>query len=78
MYRAVKILVSLNAENFWNKQYRQPTGCNNNDLLIIAGRLEAELPGYRPATSWVLYTTSCIHSLVFLKMGEMIARNKSS
>jgi hypothetical protein len=24
-----------------------------------AGSLEAELPGYRPATSWVHYTASC-------------------
>jgi hypothetical protein len=26
------------------------------------------LPGYRPATSWAHYTTSCKHSLVLLKM----------
>ena len=32
-------------------------------------------PGHRPATSWVHYTTSCKHSLVLLKMGEIIARN---
>jgi hypothetical protein len=32
------------------------------------------LPGYRPVTSWVHYTTSCKHSLVLLKMGEIIAR----
>ena len=35
----------------WYKQYRQPTRCNNNGLLIIAGPW--------PATSWVHYTTSC-------------------
>jgi len=32
-------------------------------------------PGYRLTTSWVHYTTSCKHSLVLLKMGEIIARN---
>jgi len=33
------------------------------------------LPAGRPATSPVHYTTSCKHSLVLLKMGEIIARN---
>jgi len=28
--------------------------------------------------SWVHYTTSCKHSLVLLKMGEIIARNMLS
>jgi len=32
-------------------------------------------PDYRPATSWVHYTTSCRHSLLLLRMGETIARN---
>jgi len=27
--------------------------------MLVAGSLEAEFPGYRPATSWVHYTTSC-------------------
>jgi len=36
------------------------------------------LPAYWPATSWVYYTTSCKHSLVFLKMDEIIARNMLS
>jgi hypothetical protein len=36
------------------------------------------LPGYRPATSWVHYTTSYEHSLELLKMGEIIARNMLS
>jgi len=36
------------------------------------------LPTYWPATSWVHYTTSCKHSLVLLKMGEIIARNMLS
>jgi len=36
------------------------------------------LPAYQPAASWVYYTTSCIHSLVFLRMGEIIARNMLS
>ena len=33
---------------------------------------------YRPATSWVYYTTSCTHSLVLLKMGEITVRNTLS
>jgi len=32
----------------------------------------------RPATSSVYYTTSCKHSLVLLRMGEIIARNMLS
>jgi len=32
-------------------------------------------PCYRPATSWMHYTTSCKNSLVLLKMDEIIARN---
>ena len=32
----------------------------------------------RPVTSWVHYTTSCKHSLVLLRMGEIIARNTLS
>ena len=36
------------------------------------------LPGYRPATSWVPYTTSCKHYLALLKIGEIIARNMLS
>ena len=32
--------------------YKAPT-------MLPAGSLEAPLPGYRPATSWMLYTTSC-------------------
>ena len=35
-------------------------------------------PGYQPPTLWVHYTTSCKHSLVLLKMGEIIARNMLS
>jgi len=35
-------------------------------------------PGYRLATSWVHYTTSCKHSIVLLKMGEIIAWNMLS
>ena len=37
------------------------TACGIKHKLAVS--LEAEeppLPGYRPATSWVLYTTSCI------------------
>jgi len=32
-------------------------------------------PGYRPAASSVHYTTSCKHSLVLLRLGEINARN---
>jgi len=35
-------------------------------------------PGYRPAASLVNYTTSCKHSLVLLRMGNIIARNMLS
>jgi len=35
-------------------------------------------PGYRPAASSVHYTTSCKHSLVLLRIGEIIARNMVS
>jgi len=31
-------------------------------------------PGYRPAASSAHYITRCKHSLVFLRMGEIIAR----
>jgi hypothetical protein len=52
--------------------------------MLPASSLEAEgltvppLLGYRPATSWVHNTTSCKHSLLLLKMGEIIALNMSS
>jgi len=35
-------------------------------------------PGHRQATSSVLYTTSCKHSLVLVWMGEIIGRNMLS
>jgi len=35
-------------------------------------------PGYRPAASSVHYTTSCKHSVMLLRMGEIIARNMLS
>jgi len=35
-------------------------------------------PSYWPATSFVHYTTSCKHSLVLLRMGEITARNMLS
>jgi hypothetical protein len=40
--------------------------------------LEARLPGYRPTTSRVHYTTSCKHCLVLLRMDEIIIRNMLS
>jgi len=45
-------------------------------MVVLTER--TPLPGYRPATSWVHYTTSCKHSLVLLKMGEIISRNMLS
>jgi hypothetical protein len=47
-------------------------------LCLQPGSGGTPLPGYRPATSWMNFTTSCKHSLVLLKMGEIIARNMSS
>jgi hypothetical protein len=35
-------------------------------------------PGYRTVTSWMHFSTSCRHSLVLLKMGEIIAWNMLS
>ena len=35
-------------------------------------------PGHQQAASSVLYTTSCKHSLVLLRVGEIIARNMLS
>ena len=32
-------------------------------------------PGHQQAASSVLYTTSCKHSLLLLRMGEIIARS---
>jgi hypothetical protein len=46
--------------------------------MLPAGGVESEeppLPRHLPATSWVHYTTSYKHSLVLLKMGEIIHRN---
>jgi len=52
----------------------------NARTMLPAGSLDAVPPrsGYWPATSWVHYNTSCKHSLVLLRMGEIIARNMSS
>jgi len=40
--------------------------------MLPAGKM---LPRYQPAALSMHYTTSCKHSLVLLKMGEVIARN---
>jgi len=49
-------------------------------MMLPAGDQEAvpPHPGHQQAASSVLYTTSCKHSLVFLRMGESIARNMLS
>jgi len=46
--------------------------------MMPAENLDAEHLGYRPASSWVHYTTSCKHSLVLLKMGDSITQNMLS
>ena len=56
-------------------QYKQTTRCNNNNLLVISN---FKWQGHQQATSSVHYTTSCKHSLVLLRMGEIIARNMLS
>ena len=52
----------------------------NAPTMLRAGSLDAvePLPDYQPVTSWVHYTTSCKHSLVFMRMGEIIVRNMLS
>ena len=51
-------------------------------MLPAGDQDEVELvpphPGHQHAASLVLYTTSCKHSLVILKMDEIIARNMLS
>jgi len=49
---------------------------NSNQLNMF--RAVWSHPGYRPATSLVHYTTSCKHSLVLLRMCEIIIRNMLS
>jgi hypothetical protein len=41
-------------------------------MLPVSGKLDGVAPhqGYRPATSWLHYTTSCKHSLVLLEDGR--------
>ena len=54
---------------------------NATTILPLAGSLGAfpPHPGYRLlASSWMRYAISCKHSLVLLKMGEIIARNMLS
>ena len=47
-------------------------------MFTVCGRRHRPLPGHQQAASSVHYTTSCKHSLVLLKMGEIIARNMLS
>jgi hypothetical protein len=54
---------------------------DDHECTRVCTEAEGQAPplsGYRPATSWVHYTTSCKHSLVLLKVGEIIARNMLS
>ena len=46
--------------------------------LLVMWNVVPPHPGYRPAASSVHYTTSCKHSLVLLRMAEIIARNMLS
>ena len=45
------------------------------ELIGILNNFVPPHPVYQPATSSVHYTTSCKHSLVLLRIGEIIARN---
>jgi len=47
-------------------------------LLLLAPMMLPAHPGYQPATSSLHYTTSCKHSLVLLRMGEIITWNMLS
>jgi hypothetical protein len=48
-------------------------------MMLPAGKLdEVDHPAYQPEASSVHYTTSYKHSLVLLRMGEIIARNMLS
>ena len=56
---------------------------DQDEVELAAGdQDEVELvpphPGHQQAASSVLYTTSCKHRLVLLKMDEIIARNMLS
>jgi len=44
----------------------------------VPSKLSSPHPGYQPAASSVRCTATCKHSLVLLRMGEIIARNMSS
>jgi hypothetical protein len=46
--------------------------------MLLAGSLEAEDLRFQATGRWVHYTTSCKHSLLLLKMREIIARNMLS
>jgi len=46
--------------------------------LVSAGDQDEPHPGHQQAASSVLYTKSCKHSLVLLRMGEIVARNMLS
>ena len=52
----------------------------NAPTVLPAGNQDDVPPhtGHQPAAPSVLYTTSCKHSLVLLRMDEIVARNVSS
>ena len=52
--------------------YKAPT------MLVTRKRWVPPHPGHQQTASPVHYTTSCKHSLVLLRMGEIIARNMLS
>jgi len=56
------------------QQYKQPARRNDNGLL----KIPISSTCCRQAASSVHYTASCKHGLVFLRMGEIIARNMFS
>jgi len=46
--------------------------------ITNTNNIYSQLDAYRPATSWAHHATAVTHSLVLLKMGEIIARNMLS
>ena len=69
-------LISVSFSDLWQTVMSSVT---TRYVLICSAPFGAwRWPGHRQAASSVLYTTSCKHSLVLLRMGEIIARNMLS
>ena len=52
--------------------------CHSYGMCTVRCTQDEPHPGHQQAASSVLYTKSCKHSLVLLRMGEIIARNMLS